>query len=123
MVSGFVTSPCDQLRMTSAEARRIRMELKAARRRCSRSSTRLNPSFPLVMPNGDWSSVSKLIGSPLDRRPMRPFRYANDGAQTSSNCTSRHRLWSSLTSTLKDSGTLGSVVLLPFTIDLYHHSH
>ena len=35
MVSGLVTSPCDQLRMTSGDARRIRMELKAALRRCS----------------------------------------------------------------------------------------
>src|SRR6516225_12036572 len=72
MVSGLVTSPCDQLRMTSGEARRIRIELKAARRRCSRSSMRLNPSFPVVMPSGDWSSVSKLIGSPLNRGSRGP---------------------------------------------------
>ncbi len=84
MVSGFVTSPCDQLRMTSGDARRMRMELNTARRRCSRSSVRVNPSFPAVMPRGDWSSVSRLI--------PQPPSYADDGVQTSSNCTSRQRL-------------------------------
>src|SRR5438876_11691987 len=77
MVSGLVTSPWDQLRMTSGDARRMRMELNTARRRGSRSSVRLNPSFPAVMPRGDWSSVSRLIPQPpsiCGRRPSDFFK-------------------------------------------------
>src|SRR5580765_4201017 len=60
MVSGFVTSPCDQLRMTSGDARRIRMELNAARRRCSCSSSRERPSLPAAMLSGDGSDFFEL---------------------------------------------------------------
>src|SRR4029453_7319550 len=61
MVSGFVTSPWDQLRMTSGDAKRMRMELNAARRRCSCSSSRLNPNFPAATLSGDCSSVSCIL--------------------------------------------------------------
>src|SRR6267142_761782 len=61
MVSGLVTSPCDQARITSGDASRIRIELKTTLRRCSRSSGRPNPSAADVRDIGDCSSVSCIV--------------------------------------------------------------
>src|SRR5215471_8095027 len=70
MVSGLVTSPCDQLRITSGDARRMRIELNAARRRCSRSSVRLKPNRAAVTPIAVCSSVSCIIRYLLPKRPV-----------------------------------------------------
>src|SRR6185503_1337285 len=76
MVSGLFTSPCDQPRMTSGEARRIRIELKAARRRCSGSSRRPKPSLPAATLSGDCSSVSWIIRYLLSAPGARRLRAA-----------------------------------------------
>jgi hypothetical protein len=54
MVSGFVTSPCDQLRIVSGEASMMRIELNTSRRlRTSRSSGRVSEKRWRSVASGD----------------------------------------------------------------------
>src|SRR6266850_8099295 len=66
MVSGFVTSPCDQLRIVSGEASMIRIELNEVRRvRTSRSSGRVSEKRWRSVASGDLIPKSSCIVSRL----------------------------------------------------------
>src|SRR5216683_2703314 len=59
MVSGLVTSPCDQLRIFSGEASEIRMESKSAIRFArSYGEERYILSAIVCLPSGQWPVVS-----------------------------------------------------------------
>src|SRR5262245_10080161 len=63
MVSGFVTSPCDQLRITSGDASRMRIWLKFSLRRWSRSSKRPKPMRVVAAFSVACRSVSWIISA------------------------------------------------------------
>src|SRR5262249_28593531 len=71
------------------------------------------PRFPAVAPK-----QGRQLPGAEEGRCERSFLHGHSSL-LETNWMSRHRLWSSLTSTLNDSGTPGSGGLSPFTMASY----
>src|SRR5437588_10902168 len=117
MVSGLVTSPCDQLRIFSGEARLIRMESKSAIKFALSYGEERYIISPWVVGGGKWA-----VGPTTYLQPLLPaYQSAARAVSAISrgffiNSTSRHSDCSSRIRTLKDSGTPGSAAASPFTM-------
>jgi hypothetical protein len=111
MVSGFFTSPNDQERISSGDAKPIRIESNSSF--CPWDFNRLSKSFKAFPPRGFYfQAVHGQSNTP-------PPRYSSYVFQSFSRSISIARERISLTNTLKDSGMPGSMRWSPSTIFLY----
>src|SRR5689334_20767035 len=122
MVSGLVTSPCDQLRIFSGDARLMRMESKSAiKLALSYGEDRKITSRILLKNPRNFHRRGAEGKIPLLLRGEKTQSAASAVSIVTSrgffiNSTSRHNDCNSRISTLNDSGTPGSMAASPLTM-------
>src|SRR5215467_2930062 len=129
MVSGLVTSPCDQLRIFSGDARLMRMESKSAIKLAlsygeDRKITSRIPLENLTTVNAETRSSPRPQRSKHEDVLRVSALYQSAASAVSIvtsrgffiNSTSKHNDCNSRISTLNDSGTPGSIAASPFTM-------
>src|SRR5580692_7932706 len=79
MVSGLVTSPCDQLRIFSGEARLMRIASKSAIVFCISNGLERNKVFLRFLLSGQWPGISDrwpVFYCPAEPRAKAPRNYS-----------------------------------------------
>src|SRR5579875_216496 len=94
MVSGLVTSPWDQLRIFSGEARLIRIESKSARRLARSYGEERYMNCPCFIPDAKIYLLRAEREASITRPARLPFfnpRRAPDPASRAASSSARHR--------------------------------
>src|SRR6266496_4894671 len=118
MVSGLVTSPKDQERIFSGEAREILIALKSFSVVGLVAKARVSTLFAPLKRSLDAAGREQAAAAhhPMVRRPRPPVRKSLIQVHLFKSSTSRQRDCSSRTRTLNDSGRPGPAGISPLTI-------